>query len=96
VQVVKAEDNRLLGNMKAVKSHYRALRDVNRDLHADHGRRIDKHSELTAHLRTLNRVIFSSGRLRLGPPRDACVAACRAAVQAQDAKRLLRALREGC
>ena len=78
-----------------MKEQYRALRDLNRDLIADHDRRAAKHSELQQHLKTLNRVIYASARLRRGAPRDACLAAARAAVKAQDYNALLRALRDG-
>lgn len=95
LQVVKAEDCRLLSNVRTMKEHYRALRDLNRDLVTDHDRRATKHSELHTHLKTLNRVIYAAARLRGGAPRDACLAAARAAVKSQDCDALLRALREG-
>ena len=95
MQVVRAEDARLLSDVSNVKKSYRALRDVNRDLLSDHSRRAAKAGELAEHLKTLNRAIHAAAKLRVGSAQEACLAAARAAVQAEDAARLVRALREG-
>lgn len=95
MQVVKAEDARLLNNVSAMKGHYRALRDVNRDLLQDHSRREAAYNDLAGHLKTINRVIHSGAQLRRGAHKETFVAACRAAIKANESQLLVRALRQG-
>jgi Ciliary BBSome complex subunit 2, C-terminal len=94
-QVVRAEDARLVGDYTSMKQHYRALRDLNRDLCQQHDRRLEKHAQLASSLKAINGVIQSAIRLRLGAQTQALSNACRAAVQQQDSQAFIRALNHG-
>jgi Bardet-Biedl syndrome 2 protein len=92
---VRAEDARLVDDIASMKQHYRALRDLNRDLCQEHDRRLEKHTQLTSSLKTVNGLIQCATRLRMGPQAEAVSKACRAAVQSQDSQAFNRALHQG-
>lgn len=95
LQLVKAEDARLLRNSAGMKRHFRALWDLNQGLIDEHRKRVTKHAEVAGQLRAINTLIQSAARLRVGRAQEALVAQCRHAVQAQDAEALIQAIREG-
>jgi Bardet-Biedl syndrome 2 protein len=95
VQLVKAEDSRLLNNAAEMKSHYRALRDVNRNIVVEHEKRITKHREVAKHLKLINSIIQAAARLRLGKHKEQLVARCRRAVLEQDIETFVQSIREG-
>lgn len=95
MQVVKAEDARLLSNARGMKRHFRALWDVNQGLMDEHRKRVTKHAEVAGQLRAINELIQTAAQLRLGRAKEALIVQCRKAVQAQDAEALIQAMREG-
>lgn len=95
LQLVKAEDSRLLGNAGDMKKHYRALRDLNRNIVIEHEKRVTKHGEVSSSLKQTNSVIQAAARLRLGRHKEQLVARCRKAVQEQDVDAFVHSIREG-
>ena len=95
LQLVKAEDSRLLGNAGDMKRNYRALRDLNRNIVTEHEKRVTKHGEVAKHLKLTNSVIQAAARLRLGKHKEQLVARCRKAVQDQDVDAFVQSIREG-
>ena len=94
--MVKAEDARILGNMAAMRKHYRLLRNLNAELANEHEKRALKHNELQDNLRAVNSMIQTASKLRHGLPKTDLVAACRKAFQSRNVDGLLKLLREGC
>ena len=95
VQVARAEDCRLLGEIPAMQRHYRTLRDTNRDLLQSHAVRASVHADAQCHQQTLSTAIYTGARLRIGAPRDAFVAAARNAMQLRDADCLVAVMAHG-
>jgi Bardet-Biedl syndrome 2 protein len=95
VQLVRAEDSRLLNNAADMKGHYRALRDLNRNLVVEHEKRVTKHGEVSKQLKLTNSIIQAAARLRLGRCKEQLVSRCRKAVQEQDVEAFVQSIREG-
>ncbi|MEW5314625.1 MAG: hypothetical protein WDW38_006104 [Sanguina aurantia] len=93
--LIRAEDVRILGDMKSMKKFYRQLFDLNRDLIADHDKRATNHKELLDALKEVNQMIQRSARLRVGGPKTRVVAACRAAIKVNNMASLFKIIREG-
>lgn len=93
--LIKAEDMRILGDMPAMRKHYKKLHDVNRDLIAEHTKRSNNHSLLLADLKEVNLMIQRVARLRVGTPKTRVVAACRSAVKSENHALLFRVFRDG-
>ncbi|XP_048461695.1 Bardet-Biedl syndrome 2 protein homolog isoform X2 [Rhincodon typus] len=64
--LVRAEDARLMGDMKSMKKGYTELYDLNRDLINGYKIRCNNHTELLSCLRAVNQAIQRAGRLRDG------------------------------
>ncbi len=62
--VVRAEDSRLMMDMKTMRKWYTQLYDINRDLIAGYKIRCQNHMELMETLKNVNQVIQKAGRLR--------------------------------
>ncbi|KAF0313264.1 Bardet-Biedl syndrome 2 [Amphibalanus amphitrite] len=93
--VVRAEDARLLADMKSMKRWYMELFDVNRDLISDYKIRCNNHEELMACLKQVNQTIQKAGKLRVGKPKAAVIAGCRAAFKNSNIPSLLKTIRSG-
>uniref|UniRef100_A0A8C2SVT2 Bardet-Biedl syndrome 2 protein homolog n=1 Tax=Coturnix japonica TaxID=93934 RepID=A0A8C2SVT2_COTJA len=95
VMLVQAEDARLLGDMKNVKTRYVELYDLNRDLINQYKIRCNNHTELLSNLKAVNQAIQRAGQLRVGKPKAQVIAACRDAIRSNNFNTLFRIMRSG-
>eukprot|EP00878_Enallax_costatus_P035775 GHUV01039992.1.p1 GENE.GHUV01039992.1~~GHUV01039992.1.p1 ORF type:complete len:190 (+),score=83.30 GHUV01039992.1:206-775(+) len=93
--VVRAEDARLLGDMAALKRQHRRLADLNRDMWVEHDKRAVNQQQLVDGLKRINLMIQQAARLRVGAAASRVVAACRAAIKANNLQALNKVVTEG-
>lgn len=93
--LIKAEDARILGDMKAMRKYYRQLYDLNRDLVAEHDKRATNHAELLRNLKEVNQMIQRAARLRAGVPKSKVVASSREAIKQNNMNLLLKIIQDG-
>uniref|UniRef100_A0A8D0EZV2 Bardet-Biedl syndrome 2 protein homolog n=1 Tax=Strix occidentalis caurina TaxID=311401 RepID=A0A8D0EZV2_STROC len=93
--LVQAEDARLLGDMKNMKTRYIELYDLNRDLINQYKIRCNNHTELLNNLKAVNQAIQRAGRLRVGKPKTQVIGACRDAIRSNNFNMLFRIMRVG-
>ncbi|KAM6123953.1 BBSome complex member BBS2 isoform 1-T1 [Phoenicopterus ruber ruber] len=93
--LVQAEDARLLGDMKNMKTRYVELYDLNRDLINQYKIRCNNHTELLNNLKAVNQAIQRAGRLRVGKPKTQVISACRDAIRSNNFNMLFRIMRVG-
>ncbi|GFR49930.1 hypothetical protein Agub_g12034 [Astrephomene gubernaculifera] len=93
--IIKAEDARILGDMKAMRKYYRQLADMNRDLIVEHDKRATNHVALLESLREVNQMIQRAARLRVGASKGKVVTACRAAIKNNNMAALFKIIRDG-
>lgn len=93
--VVRAEDARLMGDMKNMRRGYSELYNMNRDLINGYTIRCSNHQELLACLKQLNQVIQKAGRLRVGKYKTQVVSACRAAIKSNNVSALFKIMKTG-
>eukprot|EP00062_Callorhinchus_milii_P018877 gi/632972814/ref/XP_007902846.1/ PREDICTED: Bardet-Biedl syndrome 2 protein [Callorhinchus milii] len=93
--LVRAEDARLMGNMRNMKKGYNELYDLNRDLVNGYKIRCNNHAELLQCLRGVNRAMQRAGSLRVGKPKTQVIAACRDAIKNNNVNALFKIIRAG-
>ncbi|XP_012860650.1 Bardet-Biedl syndrome 2 protein [Echinops telfairi] len=93
--LVRAEDARLMRDMKAMKNRYMELYDLNKDLLNGYKIRCNNHTELLGNLRAVNQAIQRAGRLRVGKPKNQVITACRDAIRSNNINTLFRVMRAG-
>ncbi|GCC26431.1 hypothetical protein chiPu_0004848 [Chiloscyllium punctatum] len=93
--MVRAEDARLMGDMKSMKKGYMELFDLNRDLINGYKIRCNNHTELLTCLRAVNQAIQRAGRLRVGKPKTQVISACRDAIKNNNVSALFKIIRAG-
>ncbi|XP_059569636.1 Bardet-Biedl syndrome 2 protein isoform X1 [Alligator mississippiensis] len=93
--LVRAEDARLMGDMKNMKKRYVELYDLNRDLINGYKIRCTNHTELLNNLKAVNQAIQRAGRLRVGKPKTQVITACRDAIRNNNLNMLFRIMRVG-
>ncbi|NXU54082.1 BBS2 protein, partial [Turnix velox] len=93
--LVQAEDARLLGDLKNMKTRYMELYDLNRDLINQYKIRCNNHTELLNNLKAVNQAIQRAGRLRVGKPKTQVISACRDAIRSNNFNTLFRIMRVG-
>ncbi|XP_012883345.1 PREDICTED: Bardet-Biedl syndrome 2 protein [Dipodomys ordii] len=93
--LVRAEDARLMGDMKTMKSRYMELYDLNKDLLNGYKIRCNNHTELLGNLKAVNQAIQRAGRLRVGKPKNQVITACRDAIRSNNINTLFRIMRVG-
>lgn len=86
--VVRAEDARLLGDVAGLRRAHKRLADLNRDMWLEHSRRVSNQQELMEGLKAINQMIQAAAGLRVGPAQGRVVAACRAAIKANNLQAL--------
>lgn len=92
----QAEDARLLRDHGAMKTSYRALFSLNRDMMAQYRIRCTNHKELLEMLKSVNQFIQCASRLRAGKAKAAVVHGCRQALQANNVERIVKVVELGC
>ncbi|XP_044517341.1 Bardet-Biedl syndrome 2 protein [Gracilinanus agilis] len=93
--LVRAEDARLMRDMKTMKKRYVELYDLNKDLLNGYKIRCNNHTELLGNLKAVNQAIQRAGRLRVGKPKNQVVSACRDAIRSNNLNMLFRIMRVG-
>jgi len=93
--LIKAEDVRILGDMKTMRKYYRQLYDLNKDLINEHDKRATNHQELLSNLKEVNLMIQRAARLRVGTPKTKVVTACRNAIKNNNMGMLFKIIRDG-
>uniref|UniRef100_A0A8P0PJX4 BBSome complex member BBS2 n=1 Tax=Canis lupus familiaris TaxID=9615 RepID=A0A8P0PJX4_CANLF len=93
--LVRAEDARLMRDMKTMKNRYMELYDLNRDLLNGYKIRCNNHTELLGNLKAVNQAIQRAGRLRVGKPKNQVITACRDAIRSNNINTLFRIMRVG-
>uniref|UniRef100_A0A4X2LEF9 Bardet-Biedl syndrome 2 protein homolog n=1 Tax=Vombatus ursinus TaxID=29139 RepID=A0A4X2LEF9_VOMUR len=93
--LVRAEDARLMRDMKTMKKRYVELYDLNKDLLNGYKIRCNNHTELLSNLKAVNQAIQRAGRLRVGKPKNQVVSACRDAIRSNNLNMLFRIMRVG-
>lgn len=93
--VVRAEDSRLLGDVSGLKRAHKRLADLNRDMWLEHSRRVTNQQELLSGLKAVNQMIQAAAGLRVGPAQGKVVAACRAAIKANNLQALEKVVSAG-
>ncbi|CAH1786241.1 unnamed protein product [Owenia fusiformis] len=93
--VVRAEDARIMSDMKNMRKGYMELYDLNRDLINGYKIRSNNHTELLACLKMVNQTIQKSGNLRVGKPKTQAIAECRTAFKANNIAGLFKIIKTG-
>uniref|UniRef100_A0ABI7W129 Bardet-Biedl syndrome 2 protein homolog n=1 Tax=Felis catus TaxID=9685 RepID=A0ABI7W129_FELCA len=93
--LVRAEDARLMRDMKTMKNRYMELYDLNKDLLNGYKIRCNNHTELLGNLKAVNQAIQRAGRLRVGKPKNQVITACRDAIRSNNINMLFRIMRVG-
>ncbi|OWF54157.1 Bardet-Biedl syndrome 2 protein homolog isoform X2 [Mizuhopecten yessoensis] len=93
--VVRAEDARLMGDMKNMRKGYMELFNMNRDLINGYKIRCGNHQELLASLKQVNQVIQKAGRLRVGRFKTQVVNGCRGAIKTNNVSSLFKIIKTG-
>eukprot|EP00330_Aristerostoma_sp_ATCC50986_P011986 CAMPEP_0114579168 /NCGR_PEP_ID=MMETSP0125-20121206/3593_1 /TAXON_ID=485358 ORGANISM="Aristerostoma sp., Strain ATCC 50986" /NCGR_SAMPLE_ID=MMETSP0125 /ASSEMBLY_ACC=CAM_ASM_000245 /LENGTH=137 /DNA_ID=CAMNT_0001769739 /DNA_START=1318 /DNA_END=1731 /DNA_ORIENTATION=+ len=79
--IVKAEDARILGDMKQMKKMYSNLFIENRSLIGELLKRTSNHETLVTSLKSINAMINKASNLRYGAPKTKVVTLCRTAIK---------------
>ena len=93
--VIKAEDARILGDIKSMRSTYATLYTLNGSLINEYNKRANNHEQLLAALKEVNQMIQKAARLRVGAPKSRVVSACRAAIKANNIHSLFKIIKTG-
>jgi len=93
--VIKAEDARILSNMKQMKKMYSQLAQVNRELIGEYIKRANNHNELLVALKDVNAMIQRAAKLRVGPPSARVIQECRASMKANNVHSLFKIIKLG-
>eukprot|EP00965_Chrysotila_dentata_P190584 6173976-Pleurochrysis_carterae.AAC.5 len=93
--VIKAEDARLLGNIKAMRAAYGQLYTLNGSLLGEYNKRANNHKHLLEALKEVNQMIQKAARLRVGTAKTRVIAACRAAIKANNIHALFKIMKSG-
>ncbi|CAG5131089.1 unnamed protein product, partial [Candidula unifasciata] len=93
--VVRAEDARIMGDMKSMRKGYIELYDLNRDLIAGYNIRCNNHQELVACLKQVNQIIQKAGRVRVGKFKTQVINSCRTAIKTNNTSSLFKIIQTG-
>ena len=93
--VVRAEDSRIMADMKSMRKWCTQLYDINKDLVAGYKIRCNNHSELMETLKQVNQVIQKAARLRLGKSKSVVISECRNSIKANNINQLVKVIRTG-
>ena len=79
--VVKAEDARILGEMRSLRGCYSNLYGLNNELIGEYAKRANNHKVLLERLKEVNAMINKAANLRCGNAKVRVVKACREAIK---------------
>lgn len=93
--VIRAEDSRLLGEMNQMRSSYKELYEMNKQLIGEYLKRENNHNKLLESLKEVNQMIQKAARLRIGEPKTRVVTQCREAVKKNNIPSLFKIMSRG-
>ncbi|KAF0974566.1 hypothetical protein FDP41_006598 [Naegleria fowleri] len=93
--VIKAEDARVIADMKSVRNMYNELYSMNKGLIGEYKKRSTNHEQLLSSLKEVNQMIQKAARLRIGEPKNRVVAECRKAIKNNNISSLFKIIKEG-
>jgi len=93
--IVRAEDSRLMMDIKNMRKWYSQLYDLNRDLISGYKIRCNNHQELMETLKHVNQIIQRAGRLRVGKSKAKVISDCRGAIKGSNVNMLVKVIRTG-
>ncbi|KAK2582215.1 hypothetical protein KPH14_004567 [Odynerus spinipes] len=93
--VIRLEDARILQNVEEMRKRLLQLKAINSDLIRNHEIRMNSNRDLLANLKELNIGVQRVAKLRVGKAATNAVARCRAAIQDENPKALVLAMRNG-
>ena len=93
--VIKAEDARILQDIKAMRAAYAQLYTLNAELMGEYSKRANNHEQLLAALKEVNHMIQKAARLRVGAAKARIVSACREAIKANNIHALFKIMKSG-
>jgi Bardet-Biedl syndrome 2 protein len=93
--VVKAEDARILGDIKSMRAAYAQLHSLNAELLGEYSKRANNHEQLMASLKEVNQMTEKAARLRVGAPKARVVSSCRQAIKANNMHSLFKIIKSG-
>ena len=92
---VKAEDNRLIYNIKGFRDYFRKIDVNNAQLLDEFEKRSDKYQQLLNDLKSVNEMIQLGSNLKCGTFKKAMVTECRKCIKNKDYKLLMRIISTG-
>ncbi|XP_033117827.1 Bardet-Biedl syndrome 2 protein homolog [Anneissia japonica] len=93
--VVRAEDARLMCDMRNMRKGYMELFDLNKDLVNGYKIRCNNHTELLNCLKLVNQTIQKAGQLRVGKHKTQVITACRQAIKTNNINSLFKIIKSG-
>lgn len=93
--IVRAEDSRLLGELRQMRTTYTRVMDLNRELIAEHNKRYNNQTALLDSLKQVNHMIQKAARLRVGKAKTAVINACRDAIKNNKVQLVLQIIKSG-
>lgn len=93
--VIKAEDARILGDIKAMRAAYAQLYSLNAELMGEYAKRANNHEQLLAALKEVNHMIQKAARLRVGQAKARIVSMCREAIKTNNIHALFKIIKSG-
>lgn len=92
---MRAEDSRLMGDMKIMKRAYTELFAMNNQLISNYNLRSNNHETLLQSLKEVNQMIQKTANLRLGRAKSSVISECRSAVKENNIRALINIMRSG-
>ncbi|XP_043673123.1 Bardet-Biedl syndrome 2 protein homolog isoform X2 [Vespula pensylvanica] len=93
--VIRLEDARILQNVEEMRKRLLQLKAINSDLIRNHEIRMNSNRDLSINLKELNIGVQRVAKLRVGKAATNAVSRCRTAIQDENPKALLAAMRNG-
>ena len=92
---VKAEDNRLIDNIKGFEDYFRKIDVQNAQLLDEFEKRSEKYQQLLNDLKSVNEMIQLSSNLKCGKFKKAMVSECRRCIRSKDYDLLMKIISNG-
>uniref|UniRef100_A0A0K2U534 BardetBiedl syndrome 2 protein homolog [Strongylocentrotus purpuratus] n=1 Tax=Lepeophtheirus salmonis TaxID=72036 RepID=A0A0K2U534_LEPSM len=93
--VVRAEDSRLLSDIKSVRKWYSQLFEINRGMISNYKIRCHNHENLMNTLKNVNQIIQKLARLRVGKTKSNIITDSRTAIKDNNIPQLLKVMKYG-
>ncbi|OXA51473.1 Bardet-Biedl syndrome 2 protein [Folsomia candida] len=93
--LIRAEDARLIGDIKGMRKWYMQLHDANRNLINQHQIRCNMAENISESIKAVNQIIQKAARLRVGKPKANVITACRDALRVKNIEAISRIIKSG-